>query len=246
MARENLLDRKSFSSLRYTRKLSYMDTALPRIGILPNRLWPIPASDGHAESVFIDEPLLRILLEVFTGSSRSPLHIYTHADRFMYVAEGEITFVTYKTCTRLPSGESVIIRADHPHGFVVGERGAKLISISLGYGAQEGKSRLPNHISQQFAPLRDKASRIGAFEHETRWKNLYSQFEVQTMQWVKQTMLDSLKAGRPLPFDLEPNKHVSAIPMQGWKTPSAFILKVKGYSYGFSYHSEYGNEYISV
>ncbi len=223
-----------------------MDIALPCISILPNRLWPIPSSDGHAESVFIDEPLLRVLLEVFTRASRSPLHIHTHADRFMYVAEGEITFVTHKTCARLRSGEGAIIRADHPHGFIVGERGAKLVSIVLGPGAQEGKSRLPNHMCQQFAPLHDKASRIGAFEHETRWKDLYSQFEVQTMQWVKQTMLDSLKAGRPLPFDLEPHKHASAIPMQGWKTPSAFILKVKGYSYGFSYHRENDNEYIAV
>ena len=216
------------------------------IGIMPNSFWPIPADDGHAERLFVDEPNLRVLLEVFTKKSRSPLHVHTHADRFLYIAEGEITIVSPKTCTQLKQDQGIIIRANHSHGFLIPAVGANLISISIGPGTAQSKSHLPEHICQAFAPLLDKQPRIQAFQHETRWKDLYSQFEVQTMQWVKQAMLHAITSHEPLPFDLESHKQEATIAMQGWKTPRAFILKVKGHSYGFSYHQNPGNEYIEL
>lgn len=223
-----------------------METVLPYLGTWPNRLWPIPADDGHAERVFIDEPNMRVTLEVFAKASRSPLHIHTHADRFVYVAQGDISFITQKGLTRIGKGEGLIIRADYPHGFLIPDTGAKLVHLSIGIGAEQSQSRLPAHIAQQFAPLCEQMTKIRAFEHETRWKDLYAQFEVQTMQWVKESMLSAFEHHRPLPFDLNPCKREHSIPMQGWQTPSAFILKVRGHSCGFSYHEENGHEYLTV
>jgi len=223
-----------------------MEEILPHIGILPNQLWPSVMTDGHAEKVFISQPHLRVLLEVFTQESRSPLHIHTHADRFFYIAKGEMTLVTAKTCTRIKEGQGTIIRADYPHGFFVPDHGAKLVSIALGSDVQESQSQLPLNICQVFAPLQGKMDQLHIFKHETRWKDLYSQFEVQTMQWVKQSMMDCLEKQKPLPFLLTPHKHAKVIPMQGWQTPRGFIFKVKGHSYSFSYHEDEGSEYINM
>lgn len=223
-----------------------MEAVLPHIGILPNQLWPMPTKDGHGERLFVDEPNLRILLEVFTGTAHSPLHIHTHADRFIYIAEGEVTFITPKSCTRLKAGQGTIIRANHSHGFSVSEEGAKLIHLSAGSGVQQSESRLPNHICQQFAPMREKLTKLQAFQYETRWKDLYSRCEVQTMHWVKQSMIRCMETNHPLPFDLETHKHERNIPMQAWETPMAFIIKVKGHSYGFSYHNEHGREFLKI
>lgn len=224
----------------------FMEAVLPNIGILPNQLWPVPTKDGHGERLFVDEPNLRILLEVFTGTAHSPLHVHTHADRFIYIAEGEVTFITPKSCTRLKASQGTIIRANDSHGFSVSKNGAKLIYISAGSGVQESKSRLPNHICQQFAPMHEKLTKLHAFKHETRWKDLYSQCEVRTMHWVKQSMIRCIEENQSLPFDLETHKPERTIPMQAWQTPNAFILKVKGHSYGFSYHNESGRQYIKV
>lgn len=222
-----------------------MENVLTHVGVMPNQLWPMPTSTNHATRIHTKLPNVRVTLEVFSGASRSPLHTNTHFDRFIYLAEGSMRIVSPKICKELKPGDGVIVRADHPHGFFIPDSGAKLVHVSVGSGVNKKSGQLPPHIQAQLAPIAHDIEAIKSLKHKTRWKDLYSQFEVQTMQWAKDRIIESHETGKEIPFELETHRE-KVIPMQGWKLPKAYILKIKGFALGFRYHNEEGREFVKV
>lgn len=223
-----------------------MENVLPRIGTMPNRFWPTPTDGGHAAHVHTRDENLKVVLEVFSTASRAPLHINTNFDKFIYLAEGGIRIISPKFCNELKPGDGIIVRANHPHGFLVHESGAKLVHISIGNNVYGNMGhQLPQNIQNQLAPIANNLNAVKSFQLETKWKDLYSQFEIQTMQWAKDEILKSLESGTKSPFEFEAHKE-KVQQMQGWRLPNAYILKVKGFAIGFRHNNDSGCEYIKV
>jgi hypothetical protein len=220
-----------------------MENILPRIGVVPNQFWPNPTDDCHALLVHTRDDRLKVTLEVFAKSSRTPLRVNPTFDNFIYIAEGRFDIISPNFCGRIKPKTGIIIRANHPHGFLVGDDGAKIINISMG-DVDAAEHQLPHSIQNQFTSIADNLEAVKLFQPEIKWKDLYSQFEIQTTQWVKHELVKSLETGAEKPFKFCLCKD-KVSPMYGWQLPNAFILKTRGLAIGFKHETDNG-EYIKI
>lgn len=217
------------------------EPSLP-IGIIPNQFWPAPEPDGHANRLYMNEPTLRVLLDVYSKPTRSPLHIHTHIDRFIFVAHGTLSLVSRRGRLNLHAQDAVVLPANLPHGVLVDDH-ASVISILIGPLAPHSLSRLPPDLCNQLQPHTHHL-------HLPSWpmshpNPLYEDFEQETLAWAKEHLAQATSPST-CPIDITPHKDEPEHHLDAWKTPHAFLLKTSGYSYGFHHNLEPGIESIQL
>ena len=221
---------------------------LAQVGLMPHEIWPHPGRDGHGETLHARTGSALVVLKTFQPCLCVPIHMHPRADRFIWVIHGAMTYVTQKGVTHVPTGGSTIIRAGYPHGFIVGEAGAKYISVTIGRGGKLLESCLPNHLAHQLNHARHDLNQLHDICEGYTPHSPYERLELNTLKRAVHQMETAYHAQEPLPFNLIPDKTKKPWPMQAWRPHRhAHLVKVRHYAISVTHRDEGGGrEFIGI
>jgi len=192
-------------------------------------MWPKIEHGGYATQHLVTRPDVRVSAVCYLPGVKSPLHVHSHHDQCICIAQGEMKIITDQGRKMLQKNVPVIIPSNTPHSFESGTEEVRFLSVFLGEGASEpGKTTLPEKVSRLIDPTLNKHEKlVETFlspEHVSELEAL-SEAETETLVWVVDRLLKRLETGqlkkRPISVFRKPRRAQS---IKAWHRDNSLFL----------------------